>query len=247
MSTQITSCSIVLEERDYIGLSEALPASSAVRKDTDEPLQDTDLRLELGLGLAIGHGQGSDCKESSTAARKGPKLLQKRSFSKLADDSGASWYGAGPYSSDKSSLDPSMLDPSPPKTQVVGWPPVCAYRKQTLPKPAEMFVKVNMDGMTVGRKVDLSAYSSYDSLLQALEEMFRPSSSRRESDWRHFLKEDDPDFMLTYEDKEGDWMLVGDVPWSMFITAVRRLRITRASEVNGTTAPSRPWTLKSTF
>lgn len=21
------------------------------------------------------------------------------------------------------------------------------------------------------------------------------------------------DFILTYEDKEGDWMLVGDVPW----------------------------------
>lgn len=21
------------------------------------------------------------------------------------------------------------------------------------------------------------------------------------------------DFVLTYEDKEGDWMLVGDVPW----------------------------------
>ena len=27
----------------------------------------------------------------------------------------------------------------------------------------------------------------------------------------HFLKS--REFQLTYEDKDGDWMLVGDVPW----------------------------------
>ena len=30
---------------------------------------------------------------------------------------------------------------------------------------------------------------------------------------RHFLLSDESDFVLTYEDKDGDWMLVGDVPW----------------------------------
>jgi len=39
--------------------------------------------------------------------------------------------------------------------------------------------------------------------------------------------------VLTYEDKEGDWMLVGDVPWGMFLTSVKRLRIMRTSEANG--------------
>ena len=34
-----------------------------------------------------------------------------------------------------------------------------------------------MDGITVGRKVDLNAYTSYESLMQALEEMFQPSYS----------------------------------------------------------------------
>lgn len=27
------------------------------------------------------------------------------------------------------------------------------------------------------------------------------------------LLDDSSEFVLTYEDKEGDWMLVGDVPW----------------------------------
>jgi auxin-responsive protein IAA len=40
--------------------------------------------------------------------------------------------------------------------------------------------------------------------------------------------------VLTYEDKEGDWMLVGDVPWGMFIGSVRRLRIMKTSEATGT-------------
>lgn len=27
------------------------------------------------------------------------------------------------------------------------------------------------------------------------------------------------DFVLTYEDKDGDWMLVGDVPWRYVVCA----------------------------
>lgn len=34
------------------------------------------------------------------------------------------------------------------------------------------FVKVNMDGLAIGRKVDLNSHASYDTLAQALEEMF---------------------------------------------------------------------------
>ena len=40
-----------------------------------------------------------------------------------------------------------------------------------------MFVKVNMDGIAVGRKLDLNAYSSYEGLLHALEDMFQPSNN----------------------------------------------------------------------
>lgn len=34
------------------------------------------------------------------------------------------------------------------------------------------FVKVNMDGFPIGRKVDLNAHSCYETLAQALEDMF---------------------------------------------------------------------------
>ncbi|MED6189732.1 Iaa19p [Stylosanthes scabra] len=36
-----------------------------------------------------------------------------------------------------------------------------------------------------------------------------------------------------YEDKDGDWMLVGDVPWEMFIESCKRLRIMKRSEAKG--------------
>nr|AFK46390.1 unknown [Lotus japonicus] len=39
--------------------------------------------------------------------------------------------------------------------------------------------------------------------------------------------------VLTYEDKDGDWMLVGDVPWKMFIDTCRRLRIMKSSDAIG--------------
>lgn len=34
------------------------------------------------------------------------------------------------------------------------------------------FVKVNVDGMAIGRKVDLNAHSCYETLAQTLEDMF---------------------------------------------------------------------------
>lgn len=35
-----------------------------------------------------------------------------------------------------------------------------------------MFVKVNMEGCTVGRKIDLKLHNGYDSLSHALQKMF---------------------------------------------------------------------------
>ena len=38
------------------------------------------------------------------------------------------------------------------------------------------YIKVNMDGMGIGRKIDLNAYQSYESLALDLEKMFQPTS-----------------------------------------------------------------------
>eukprot|EP00250_Pteridium_aquilinum_P013275 c21245_g2_i1 orf=376-1212(+) len=110
-----------------------------------------------------------------------------------------------PHASTGKSQDAVADDAPPSKERVVGWPPVRSYRRHTLAKPAENFVKVNMDGITVGRKVDLNAYTSYESLLLALEEMFQPSNAQgglqaplgRDYDMKHFLLSSGSDFVLT--------------------------------------------------
>ncbi|XP_039008661.1 auxin-responsive protein IAA12-like [Hibiscus syriacus] len=99
------------------------------------------------------------------------------------------------------------------------------------------YIKVNMDGIRIGRKVDLNAHSSYESLARALEAMFLQSTNSGGTEKEQLtiaskLLDGSSEFVLTYEDKEGDWMLVGDVPWVMFLTSVRRLRIMKTSEAN---------------
>ncbi|XP_013675471.1 auxin-responsive protein IAA9-like isoform X1 [Brassica napus] len=120
---------------------------------------------------------------------------------------------------------------SPPaaKAQIVGWPPVRSYRKNTLAttcknsdevdgKPgyeAALFVKVSMDGALYLRKVDLRSYTNYMELSSALEKMFTTFTLGKDKLCETKLKDllNGKDYVLTYEDKDGDWMLVGDVPW----------------------------------
>lgn len=44
-------------------------------------------------------------------------------------------------------------------------------------KKTSSYVKVNMDGIPIGRKVDLAAHSCYETLARALDDMFRPSAA----------------------------------------------------------------------
>uniref|UniRef100_A0ACD5ZEW6 Uncharacterized protein n=1 Tax=Avena sativa TaxID=4498 RepID=A0ACD5ZEW6_AVESA len=98
------------------------------------------------------------------------------------------------------------------------------------------WVKVNMDGEVIGRKVDLNAHRSYKTLALALEIMFtKPSAGLCASNSTKSLKllDSSSEYQLTYEDRDGDWMLVGDVPWEMFVGSVKRLRIMRTSDASG--------------
>lgn len=60
------------------------------------------------------------------------------------------------------------------------------------------FVKVNMDGLPIGRKVDLRAHNSYESLALTLEEMFDDHtaavSSRSEYFFSPLILDDHRDF-----------------------------------------------------
>ncbi|KAI7750142.1 hypothetical protein M8C21_008170 [Ambrosia artemisiifolia] len=91
-------------------------------------------------------------------------------------------------------------------------------------------VKVNMDGTLIGRKVDLNAHTSYEMLAQTLHEMFFSRWSSTEAVKPSRLLDGTSEFVLTYEDKDGDCMLVGDVPWEMFLSSVKRLRIIKNSD-----------------
>ncbi|KAE8702889.1 Auxin-induced protein 22B [Hibiscus syriacus] len=123
----------------------------------------------------------------------------------------------------------------PPKAQIVGWPPIRSYRKNNYqPKKTEsdgggIYIKLSMDGAPYLRKIDLKVYSGYPELLKAVENMFKFNIG--EYSEREGYK--GSDYAPTYEDKDGDWMLVGDVPWGMFITSCKRLRIMKGSEARG--------------
>lgn len=148
-------------------------------------------------------------------------------------------------------------NPPAAKAQVVGWPPVRSFRKNILatnsktndevdgkPGPGALFVKVSMDGAPYLRKVDLRSYSTYQQLSSAIEKMFScftigqcgsqgapGRESLSESKLRDLLH--GSEYVLTYEDKDGDWMLVGDVPWDMFIGSCKRLKIMKGSDAIG--------------
>lgn len=76
--------------------------------------------------------------------------------------------------------------------------------------------KVIMQGMVVGRAVDLTRLDGYDDLLHKLEEMFDIQGELSAS-----LKK----WKVIYMDDEDDMMLVGDDPWHEFCIMVKKIYI----------------------
>ncbi|KAF7067563.1 hypothetical protein CFC21_073440 [Triticum aestivum] len=138
--------------------------------------------------------------------------------------------------------------PRAPKAQAVGWPPVRSFRRNMLAaaeRGGAALVKVSMDGAPYLRKVDMGTYKSYQELSKALEKMFSSFTigndcSQAQAQGMTGMNESKlvdllsgSDYVPTYEDKDGDWMLVGDVPWEMFVASCKRLRIMKGSEAIG--------------
>ncbi|CAN8269678.1 unnamed protein product [Cochlearia groenlandica] len=149
----------------------------------------------------------------------------------------------------------------PAKTQVVGWPPVRSFRKNVMSghKPTTeaaekttgrsgttssvaAYVKVSMDGAPYLRKIDLKLYKTYQDLSEALSKMFSSFTigNYGPQGMKDYMNENKlidllngSDYVPSYEDKDGDWMLVGDVPWEMFVDSCKRIRITKGSEAIG--------------
>ncbi|KEH42778.1 auxin-responsive AUX/IAA family protein [Medicago truncatula] len=214
-------------------------------------LKETELCLGLPGGGGGGGGGGSEVET--------PRASGKRGFSETVDLK-LNLQTKEDLNEKSASKEKTLLkDPAKPpaKAQVVGWPPVRSYRKNMMAQKvnntedtekttsnttAAAFVKVSMDGAPYLRKVDLTMYKTYKDLSDALAKMFSSFTTgnygaqgmidfMNESKLMDLLNSSE--YVPTYEDKDGDWMLVGDVPWEMFVGSCKRLRIMKGSEAIG--------------
>ncbi|KAB2003088.1 hypothetical protein ERO13_D11G102450v2 [Gossypium hirsutum] len=78
-----------------------------------------------------------------------------------------------------------------------------------------------MQGIAVGRAIDLTALKGYNDLINELEKMFEIKGELcRSGQWS-----------IVFTDDEGDMMLVGDDPWVEFCKMVRKIFIYSSEEV----------------
>ncbi|WOL02210.1 auxin response factor 11-like [Canna indica] len=81
--------------------------------------------------------------------------------------------------------------------------------------------KVHMQGIALGRAVDLTNLEGYTDLMRELEQMFEIKGElQHRNKWE-----------VVFTDDEGDMMLVGDDPWLEFCSMVRKIYIYPAEEV----------------
>ncbi|KAK4743846.1 hypothetical protein SAY87_010158 [Trapa incisa] len=112
--------------------------------------------------------------------------------------------------SNDGSVADSHLQPEPPKSckdnnrEKHGKQNIISSRSRT---------KVQMQGIAVGRAVDLNVLEGYDQLINEIEEMFNIRGELRpRNKWE-----------IVYTDDEGDMMLIGDYPWNEFCNMVKRI------------------------
>lgn len=226
-------------------------------------MEETELRLGLGLpGGSSGGGTKRGRAETETSGSGSVDLSLNLTFSKQALMDEIEKLKENKSFTATPNKPSSFADPSKPltKAQVVGWPPVRASRKSMVvasqaekkDEPSEIsvvvasaaYVKVSMDGAPYMRKVDLNFFKSYEDLSDALVKLFDSfisgSSSSQPRGMMDFMNKkksvdllNGSDYVSAFEDKDGDWMLVGDVPWPMFVDSCKRLRIMKGADAIG--------------
>ncbi|GAB4857625.1 Auxin response factor 9 [Ancistrocladus abbreviatus] len=82
-------------------------------------------------------------------------------------------------------------------------------------------IKVQMQGVAVGRAVDLTTLEGYNQLIDELEQMFDIKGELCPRDkWE-----------IVFTDDEGDMMLLGDDPWPEFCNMAKRIFICSSQDV----------------
>nr|GEX08197.1 auxin-responsive protein IAA13 isoform X2 [Tanacetum cinerariifolium] len=94
----------------------------------------------------------------------------------------------------------------------------------------DQHVKVFMDGRRLGQRVNLSAHHSYEELTQTLDGMFRECGLNTEGVGPSYLLSGQFEYVLTFQDQEGDLMFAADYLWPEFQRLVKKIRITKNPE-----------------
>ncbi|CAH2061490.1 unnamed protein product [Thlaspi arvense] len=249
-----TSPSPGLKERNYLGLSDCSSVDSSTIPNAEKSnlnFKATELRLglpesrsperETDFGLLSPRTPDEKllfpllpCKDTASAATLHKNVVSgnKRGFSDTWDEFSAV-KGPGGIN--------MMLSPKTTASTKKNDVSKCIQEAKSGSNNAPA---ANMDGAPYLRKVDLRTYTSYQQLSSALEKMFScftlgqcglHGAQGRERLSEIKLKDllHGSEFVLTYEDKDGDWMLVGDVPWEIFTETCRKLKIMKGSDSIG--------------
>ncbi|KAJ1283410.1 hypothetical protein BS78_03G126300 [Paspalum vaginatum] len=131
--------------------------------------------------------------------------------------------------------DTNSIPSTPRNLELPDWPPIKPFLRSALTASARrrrtLFVKVYMEGVPIGRKLDLLLLDGYNSLLAKLRHMFKtPITYADVMEYHQQVPREKAAHVLTYEDQDGDWMMVGDVPWELFLESVKKLRIARTDK-----------------
>jgi RNA binding exosome subunit len=73
-----------------------------------------------------------------------------------------------------------------------------------------------MDGRSIGQRVCLHDYSSYESFARAMRKMFEdciPDEDLAATEQELHLGNAIPGYVIAYEDEERDLLLAGDLAW----------------------------------
>ncbi|MBA0812293.1 hypothetical protein Gohar_026272 [Gossypium harknessii] len=203
-------------EHEYLRFAEtcSMESSEKISSSSVESIEDKTRKTSLNLKrteLRLGLPETNDTSNGfGVTPLKKLGSGAKRDFSYAIDGPNEKWV----FPCDEKNLVPPANDhvsaPST-KAELVGWRPVGSFQKnkkasnfaksdETSGDGRRLYVKVSMDGAPYLRNVDLKTYNNYMELSSALERIFSCFTIGCE-------------YVVTYEDKDGDWMLVGDVPW----------------------------------
>ncbi|KAF2288363.1 hypothetical protein GH714_007063 [Hevea brasiliensis] len=84
-------------------------------------------------------------------------------------------------------------------------------------------VKVQKQGIGVGRCVDLTKFNGYDEFMAELDQIFEFNGE---------LIASNKNWLVVFTDDEGDMMLVGDDPWQEFCSMVHGIFVYTREEIN---------------